>query len=555
MTPVIEVSHLPTSASFYAAITQALGIRFLSCTPCPTLSTLHFGFPALAPGPGEIIFTLKQSPIPKLSTVTFAATSSSVVVDFYDRGLRAAPFCSEHSLKHSETDSTAQVLDPDGNMIEARYARRQSAPGIDITSPPKQARRVLDWQHDVAMSLSSRSSAASNRDASYLLAPRQQITRSVTDPLAYRSQDREPDSGERRSSLVSGISNNALIGTLLGAAAGAAVAYAMVRSEDPPRSGGGGSRSTRYRDVQINPEARQSRVYHYIPSEDRIIEIERRVASLLSAERDGRGQRYAVRYRVNGNRSASGSRSIHDEDAGNERSHVSRSRHSRGSKTKTEVSSSSRKSKCVSQRPLAITAGPSSHASGSRKSERSVDGDKTATVEKTANVADVTDVDDGGGGGEDGVAKSHSTYVSARSSGSTASTVRPGSKARSRSGTEVPSSSRSRTSSHREKGSEVGSRSGRSRRESVVTARLVPLPESVVSVRSAARSARLVPLPESIIGGGGSGEDDPQDGLSGVCSVAPSDSVSCAGSRREREREREREQERREERERLRNRF
>src|ERR1700738_173188 len=104
MIPVIEVSHLPSSASFYAAVCQPLGIYFLSRTTVS--SSLDFGLPASNLGPREVFFTLSQTPHPTRSLLEFRASNSHAVTEFHRRALLALPneFLSA-SLKHTAEDS------------------------------------------------------------------------------------------------------------------------------------------------------------------------------------------------------------------------------------------------------------------------------------------------------------------------------------------------------------------------------------------------------------------------------------------------------------------
>ena len=149
--------------------------------------------------------------------------------------------------------------------MQAAYSSRRQDPyhpyQLDMASTAKEARRVLEWQQEVARSVvasehsSPPASIISGPTATYLEAPRQEqqpatYRRAVSYPPISHDQDhrprlvrretitteqyRRPDvvsSGKEGGSRFTGMK---LVGTLLGAAAGAAVAYAMVRSESPP---------------------------------------------------------------------------------------------------------------------------------------------------------------------------------------------------------------------------------------------------------------------------------------------------------------------------------
>ena len=138
---------------------------------------------------------------------------------------------------------------------------------LETASTEKEARRVLQWQQDVARSVSVDDSSDSSSPPVYQerIPPPASIRRSDTYPAitppshhslshshngsgsrvlrretvtteSYRRHHGYGDSGEGERGNGGGMSKGAIIGTLLGAAAGAAVAYAMVRSESPERA-------------------------------------------------------------------------------------------------------------------------------------------------------------------------------------------------------------------------------------------------------------------------------------------------------------------------------
>ncbi len=129
----------------------------------------------------------------------------------------------------------AQITDLDGNMLEARFNRRNSAPLLSNASTAKEARRVLEWQRDVAKSLSDGASICvfvqpCPQSSRRKYARPHPVIRIVIQSHAYnvarqsqlRTTSLKSNKSEAGSSLLSGMSNQALIGTLLGAAAGAA---------------------------------------------------------------------------------------------------------------------------------------------------------------------------------------------------------------------------------------------------------------------------------------------------------------------------------------------
>ncbi|KAA8566183.1 hypothetical protein EYC84_008785 [Monilinia fructicola] len=150
---------------------------------------------------------------------------------------------------------------------------RESArpPTIVTAATEKEARRVLEWQEEVARSTAGSSTGPTSDEAYRAVAPshvsrapaRTQIShtpqsksvdhppfrRAETFPRVVRGEklmlamdtDTDTDTDIRRlkkgrrekNGGLFGMTNKALVGTFLGAAAGAAFAYAMVKSEDP----------------------------------------------------------------------------------------------------------------------------------------------------------------------------------------------------------------------------------------------------------------------------------------------------------------------------------
>lgn len=205
---IIEVRHLPTSASFYATILQPFGIQYLTATTIPTINkVLDYGFPATARIPAEIILTLSELENPSPSITTFEAGSRAAVDDFIDRAIGASSvhFDINEKMYSDGNMYVASIYDADGNLIEAKYdastdVERNPAPG--------------------------RSSVRRGTDPSPETKPASTTSTTCVEEL-------EP---HRMSSIFEGISNQTLFGTILGAAAGAAIAYAMIRSDEDSTS-------------------------------------------------------------------------------------------------------------------------------------------------------------------------------------------------------------------------------------------------------------------------------------------------------------------------------
>ncbi len=114
---------------------------------------------------------------------------------------------------------SAAVLDFDNNSIEVRHREGAKVEPQRLIAGDVANQSVLSWQKDVAKSIASNSALAKSTSP-------QVIINNVTAPTMVISQP-IPDSKPK-----SDMSTKAFIGTLLGAAAGAAVAYAMTKAED-----------------------------------------------------------------------------------------------------------------------------------------------------------------------------------------------------------------------------------------------------------------------------------------------------------------------------------
>lgn len=544
--PLIQVSHLPSAASFYGSLTQPLGLQFLSAAPV-TPACLHFGYILSTPsGPRRItVFTVSQAAHPRLSHITLSAPSPKAVFDFYGKSqlLNQDFGRGDNTFDKEDDEERAVTRDFDGNMIEAVYSTQSRAtprgvPAIEGPGLDKESKRVLEWQQDVARSISgseapSREPAPAFRRADTFPSDfgRERPTRIVRrETVTTEHYGREAAAAEAaRESSGGGISSKAVIGTLLGAAAGAAFAYAMTRSESPPA-------------MQTTRRASAPQYTHEpIRMEDRERVIETRTIPARSyvSERDRERDvqpRY-VQYTI-----AAPPARVQELARIEERSHVSSSS-KRSHRTRERSRSRSDVDKRY-DRPLTILPAPSRNRSPtshvSHRSRKSGSGSGSGTSSERERRRESREAEREREWERERERDRESEYMSARSHHSSASTVKPISMP---AAPQPPHAASSRVSAatvrqdppereHRSERSERGgsyvSERDRGERRSTVSARQVPLPPSTVM------SSRQVPLPRSMVSGAGGG------GGGYAASVAPSDSVSSVGSKRERERLRER---------------
>ncbi|KAH8891682.1 hypothetical protein GQ53DRAFT_149551 [Thozetella sp. PMI_491] len=541
MLPFVEVSHLPSASSFYAAILDPLGLQFLlahsASDPIPSIT---YGC-LLSRTP---VLQLRQVPASggrplKRSHLVLTATSAAAVSEFSAAGLRANPDSpapiggplsraprrpsAPSLLQASEAPSAATagnvsgeiratVTDLDGNTMDVVYRPPPGYPsqynGSTVRktqSTDDEANRILRWNYDVASSASSVSSPLSEPphaayagshissyagpltvakhspsrygdDEPYLV---RRVTTTTTTTTAAPSAY-EASSSPRQNSR--GLSAGAVVGTLLGVAAGAAAGAALTLTA---------MRSDRARapnqEFDAPPFTRRATFPEPYPDrKGRFVEVERTVEKVRYPEAypvlvDHRGPppEYIARYRSSG---SSKSKGLDDMALDDSRSrHSEKSRHS-STRTRSEAA--------TGRKPLLL--GEADHRS-------QISSSKTSTSRHPPIVQRSYTYDSPG---------DKESYVSARSHRS-ASTIRP---------LAAP------VSTHTVTRSKAGSRA---------TARVIELGADSSSqvYRSLSHagshiSARRVPLPPSGVGSSHADWDDDAD------SVAPSDSISCVGSRR-----------------------
>ncbi|CAO1602830.1 hypothetical protein XANCAGTX0491_006428 [Xanthoria calcicola] len=206
----LTVSHLPTSCSFFLSALAPLGYRYFGQSG----NQVGFGIDDAE------FFISQETPGIKASSahIAFLAPSRDAVDSFFIAALKAGGRIHGEPTERDPATRyySAAVLDFDGNSIEVMH-RHEKAPNTDRSD--QEAHRVLSWQKEVAASIVSQPSPSTRSS------PRVIVT-SITKPtIMVSDQTTQAKAGSDQSSKT-------LIGTLLGAAAGAAVAYAMTRDNE-----------------------------------------------------------------------------------------------------------------------------------------------------------------------------------------------------------------------------------------------------------------------------------------------------------------------------------
>ncbi|CAO2656282.1 Nn.00g050850.m01.CDS01 [Neocucurbitaria sp. VM-36] len=230
----LTVSHLPTSTSFFLAALQPLGYRYIGQSG----NQIGLGIR------DADFFLCQETPGVKAGAahIAFTAPSTTAVRNFYTAALTAGGRPNGAPATRCEEDGhfNAAVLDFDGNSIEVVF---RNEPDIRDDGTVIEHSRVITWQRTVAESYRDDRSVVSARTSASKAAATEvmsqaptvvskapsaaskpgSMARSVSEPTTIPQTATTSDSGDRAAKKI--------IGTLLGAAAGAAVAYAMVRSE------------------------------------------------------------------------------------------------------------------------------------------------------------------------------------------------------------------------------------------------------------------------------------------------------------------------------------
>lgn len=289
MTPYFDVSHLPSSVSFYSAVLQPLGLHYISTdtlnaaddydddpnsiihtTPKCELARLPVAVNYGTSASANPVFQIREArnynkPLRK-SCVVFSAPSPTAVTDFHSFTLRANPallpvFQSRPAaLTQSGDTHRAVVTDLDGNTMEVVYQPPPNYPPSYVGSTFRQTQstrqevsRILDWNYDVAKSSSprpvaaagsvARSSTSSRKmssqagsafpgDQPYAILRRSVTTSVIESPSANKDLVADPaPSAASSGSLQTGTVVGSLLGAAVGAAAGAAITYSMLRKE------------------------------------------------------------------------------------------------------------------------------------------------------------------------------------------------------------------------------------------------------------------------------------------------------------------------------------
>ncbi|OAX78284.1 hypothetical protein ACJ72_07411 [Emergomyces africanus] len=227
----LTVSHLPTSTSFFLSCLQPLGYRFIG------RHDNNVGFGSVPGEPADFWIAEERPGVPAgAAHVAFPAPSRDAVSQFFIAALKAgAKIHGEPTLRDAEQNYySAAVIDFDGNSIEAVHRPRSS--GSDKPSTDRALTIIKNGS--VVSTVSSTKTESVIRSKSEIGTHVSRAKTAVSKPGAASAspQSKAPPSVQLQQPPVlqpKDSTNGAktVVGTLLGAAAGAAIAYSIFRTD------------------------------------------------------------------------------------------------------------------------------------------------------------------------------------------------------------------------------------------------------------------------------------------------------------------------------------
>jgi hypothetical protein len=241
----LTVSHLPTSTSFFLSALQPLDYAYRGRTG----QTIGFGSAVDKKAPTDFWITQEIPGVPAgAAHVAFSAPSRAAVQDFFVAALRAGgKIHGEPCVRDASGYFSGAVIDFDGNSIEAVYRPTFS------DDKENDAKSMVSRMSSVrAPSSIGRNSVSRTPSDLYAAPPPSARNEGVVDNILAEARNaadvarnlveqvRQHNSPTPQSNNNGGSSSGAVIGTLLGVAAGAALHYAFtnISNQKPPSVGG-----------------------------------------------------------------------------------------------------------------------------------------------------------------------------------------------------------------------------------------------------------------------------------------------------------------------------
>ncbi|KAL9096379.1 MAG: hypothetical protein Q9165_001376 [Trypethelium subeluteriae] len=232
LTLSLTVAHLPTACSFYLSTLQPLGFHYV----CEDAGCVGLG----SKGPSLYLCQGSSSRVSR-TKIVFSAEDRISVREVYAAALEAGALPSQPpEYRNSDTgEFGAAIFDFDGNVIEAVYPG--DGPPAEGSRAPKNG-SILTWSQDVANQsapvpshITARTAAGDARSA--VDANRSVTSRSVKSTIPNEidgasSVKTTKTTAPAKSTIEGDKVGQTLATTLLGAAAGAAIAYGWSKVDD-----------------------------------------------------------------------------------------------------------------------------------------------------------------------------------------------------------------------------------------------------------------------------------------------------------------------------------
>lgn len=441
----LTVDHLPTATAFFGSCLKPLGYKYIG------RQDDSIGFGHKYSEPAEFWIAERKPGAPAgAAHLAFLAPSKDAVGNFFLAALKAGgklhgePQIRDVKLRYY----SAVVLDADGNRVEAVYCPGDSSAQSEVSASDMSS---LDDRSFVSKAYSRASSTR----------PESTISRSRSEAKSYASRattavDRGPSADPASQSQVTqkkpdetSPAARTIVGSLIGAAAGAAIAYAWTSSGQSGQSDEQADPSRASAQYTSNAGPSQSRSREDPPEAFRAIDDGRSMASSRgprSAYEGGLSEKMSD-MTIDANRdipvrALEYSPSMWDDDDRSATSSAVRSYVDKPSKSKSKAGSSGR----ISTLPEGSVASFSSYRTGASKSKSSasarhvplpesvvgVDVDTNVTPDDSISQVPINDYDEGstysrrssskaGGGGS-----SRSRVSSSKKSSTFDEPVRPG---------------------------------------------------------------------------------------------------------------------------------
>lgn len=284
----VPVNDLSSSTQFYLAALKPLGYCFISHVQH---DTGHANTSAVGLGPeGTTRVDLflsqsrggrRRSPNNRVPHVVFPASARHVVRDFYAAALGAGGRPVDRPGDREDGRFAATVADLDGNKIDVNFEKAPAssdiggdAPAAMLPSTQHAGGSIQQWRESISHTVP----ASATRDGSNLYERstsrgRRPPSVAMSAQAPARSNSRRSDTAARPSASppADAAGGNKVVGTIIGAAAGAALAYTMVRSKQDSSSKERDFASRMAAKERLREEARQ-----YAAKIDRARDVRRR---------------------------------------------------------------------------------------------------------------------------------------------------------------------------------------------------------------------------------------------------------------------------------------